>query len=145
VACGQPDFERSDEMYIPEGYGTVFSYILVSDARAFLVFLEAVFDASELGRTEFPDGRIANLRVRIGTSNFMVAEPDKEEFSPMPCAHYIYVEDVDSTFDKAISNGADKIFDAMDMSYGDRQAGVSDPFGNLWWISRRLVEEDYSD
>ena len=132
-------------MYIPEGYGTVFPYIIVADVERFLSFLEAVFDASELGRTTLEDGRIANLRVRVGTSSFMVSEADGTTLEPMPCTHYVYVEDVDGTLQKAIENGATKLFDAADMSYGDRQAGISDPFGNLWWISRRLVEEDYTD
>lgn len=132
-------------MFTPEGYGTVFPYIMVKDARAFMRFLRDVFDASELGRTELPDGRVANMRVRIGRSKFMVAEPESSMLAPMPCAHYVYVEDVDGTLQKAIDNGANKLFEAADMPYGDRQAGISDPFGNLWWISRRLVDEDYKD
>ncbi|MGI9233163.1 MAG: hypothetical protein ACR2RD_05980 [Woeseiaceae bacterium] len=60
-------------MYIPEGYGTVVPYILVAKANDFVEFLKNVFDAHELGRTELPDGRVANLRVRIGTSNFWIA------------------------------------------------------------------------
>lgn len=131
-------------MYIPEGYGTVFPYIIVADVERFLGFLKAVFDASELGRTTLEDGRIANLRVRVGTSSFMMSEPDGSVLEPMRCTHYVYVEDVDGTLQKAIENGATKLYDAADMPYGDRQAGISDPFGNLWWISRRLVEEDYN-
>lgn len=117
-------------MYIPEGYGTVFPYILVADVEKFPSFLTAVFDASELGRTTLEDGRIANLRVRIGTSSFTVSEPDASMLEPMRCTHY--VEDVDGTLQKAIDNGASKLFDAMDMSYGDRQAGIVDPLGNYW-------------
>jgi len=132
-------------MYIPEGYGTVFPYIVVGDARKLMGFLGAVFGATEQGRTELADGRIANLRVTIGTSNFMIAEPDAGVLKPMQCAHYIYVDDVDGTLDKAVANGATKLFDAADMPYGDRQAGISDPFGNLWWISKRLIDEDYKD
>ena len=132
-------------MYIPEGYGTVFSYLLVSDASQLMRFLEAVFDAKELGRTGLPDGRIANMRVNIGTSNFMIAEPQGGTLKPMLSSHYVYVEDVDGTLQKAIDNGAIKLFDAEDMDYGDRQAGITDPLGNYWWISRRLVDEDYAD
>lgn len=132
-------------MYIPEGYGTVFPYIIVANAKAFFGFLRDVFDASELGRTELPDGRVANLRVRIGTSSFMISEAEGGMLKPMPCTHYIYVEDVDGTLQKAVEHGADKLSDAADMDYGDRQAGIVDPFGNYWWISRRLVEEDYVD
>ena len=132
-------------MYIPEGYGTVFPYMIVSDANKFVGFLKSVFAADEIGRTELPNGRVANLRVRIGTSGFMISEADGQMLSTMPGAYYIYVEDVDLTLERALANGANKLFDATDMDYGDRQAGICDPFGNLWWISRRLVEEDYRD
>ena len=61
----------------------------------------------------------------------------------MQAAYYVYVKDADRTFAKALSNGAGKIFDPMDMPYEDRQGGITDPFGNIWWISTRLVEEAY--
>ncbi|MBT8102283.1 MAG: VOC family protein [Gammaproteobacteria bacterium] len=130
-------------MYIPDGYGTVFPYMIVNDANEFIDFLSKVFDAEEVGRTEFPGGRVANARIRIGTSTFMVGEADNENILPMPGSYYVYVEDVDQTLEKAIGNGAVKLFDAADMSYDDRQAGITDPAGNAWWISRRLVDASY--
>ena len=129
-------------MYIPEGYGTVFPYIVVNNMSRFVDFLEAVFDAKELGRTVMPDGRVANCRLRIGTTSFMASEGG-EGFPPLPAAHYIYVEDTDATFAKALAQGATKIMDPMDMPYKDRQGGVIDPCGNYWWISTRLVKEGY--
>jgi len=130
-------------MYIPEGYGTVFPYMLVDRAEALAEFLCAVFGAVVEGKTVFPDGRVANMRVRIGTSAFMISEADGETMKAMPAMYYVYAEDVDSTYDAAIGNGAEKIFEPADMPYKDRQAGVADPSGNIWWISRRLVDEPY--
>jgi PhnB protein len=129
-------------MYIPEGYGTVFPYMVVHQAEKFVDFLKNAFDAKELGRTQIPGGRIANVRVRIGTTTFMVSEAEGD-FKAMAGAYYVYVENVDQTLDQAVSNGAKKMFDPMDMPYRDRQAGVTDPFGNIWWISHRLVNEPY--
>jgi len=129
-------------MYIPEGYGTVFPYIMVNDMNRFVDFLKAVFDAKELGRTVMPDGRVANCRLRIGTTSFM-ASAGGEGFPPMPVMHYIYVEDADATFAQALAHGATKIMEPADMPYEDRQGGVIDPCGNTWWISTRLVEEGY--
>ena len=130
-------------MYIPKGYGTVFPYLLVKDMTRFVNFVTTVFDAKELGRTVMPNGRIANCRMRIGTTSFMVSEPDGEMFKPLPVSHYIYVEDADATFAKAMANGATKVMDVTNMPYEDRQGGVIDPCGNYWWISTRLVEEGY--
>ena len=131
-------------MYIPEGYGTVFPYIFVEDMDRFVDFLKNVFDAKELGRTVIPGRGVANCRIRIGTTSFMASEGG-EGFPPMPVAHYVYVENADATFAKALANGAKKVMDPADMPYGDRQGGVVDPCGNTWWISTRVVEEGYDE
>jgi PhnB protein len=131
-------------VYIPEGYGTVFPYMTVENIESFIAFLKNVFDATELGRT-IMNGRVANCRLRIGTTSFMVSEVDSIDFKPMPSAYYIYVEDTDATFTKALSHGAKRIFDPTNMPYQDRQAGVIDPAGNYWWISTRQVREPYDD
>jgi PhnB protein len=132
-------------MYIPAGYCTVFPYFVVSNAEGFIDFLKNVFDAVELGRTVLPPGRIANARIRIGTSTFMVSESDPEQVKPTSGAYYVYVADADATFAKALAHGAKKMFDPMDMPYQDRQGGVTDPFGNIWWISTHLVPKGYDD
>jgi PhnB protein len=106
-------------------------------------FLSDVFAAEEIGRTTLPNGRIANIRIRIGTSAFMVSDAGDESMKAMPAAYYVYVEDVDDTFENAIACGATKVIEPMDMPYLDRQAGVTDPCGNIWWISRRLVDAPY--
>jgi len=129
-------------MYIPEGYGTVFPYLIVNDIDRFVGFLKTVFDAKELGRTVMPDGRVANCRIRIGTTSFM-ASAGGEGFPPMPAMRYVYVEDTDATFAKALAHGAKNVMNPADMPYGDRQGGVIDPCGNYWWISTRLVKEGY--
>src|SRR5262245_22679259 len=130
-------------MHIPQGYGTVFPYFFVSDAERFVAFLKSAFNATEVGRTETPNGRIANVRVQIGTSRFMVSEASGEGFPPTRGAYYIYVENADATYGKALAHGATKIMEPLDMPYLDRQGGVTDPFGNIWWISTRLVPQGY--
>jgi len=50
--------------------------MIVDDANDFIDFLENVFGAKKVGRTEFPDGRLGNVQARVGTSAFMVGEPD---------------------------------------------------------------------
>ena len=85
-------------MYIPEGYGTVFPYMIVSNANALVEFLSAAFDASVEGKSVMPDGRVANTRVRIGTSTFMIGEASSDGMQAMPGSYYVFVEDVDTTF-----------------------------------------------
>jgi len=132
-------------MYIPEGFGTVFPYFMVEDAEGFITFLKNVFDAVEVGRTVMPPGRIANARIRIGNSTFMVSQVDAAERKPTSGAFYVYVEDADAVYAKALAHGATGMFAPVDMPYQDRQGGVTDPFGNVWWISTHLVPEGYDD
>lgn len=130
-------------MYIPEGFGAVFPYFIVEGAERFAEFLKDAFHAREIGRTVLPNGRIANIRIRVLTSTFMVSEAGEDGLVAMKSANYVYTENVDETFERALSLGATKMFDPRDMPYEDRQGGIVDPFGNIWWISRRLVEKSY--
>ena len=129
-------------MYIPEGYGTVFPYIFASQAGEYLEFLVAGLGASELGRTTAPDGSVANARMRIGTTSFMVSQAG-DQYLPSSAAFYLYVEDADAACARAVEHGAQLIHEPKDMVYGDRQGGVTDPSGNVWWISTRLQHEAY--
>jgi PhnB protein len=130
-------------MYIPPGFGTLFPYLLVSDAVGFVAFLKSAFAATELGRTTMSADRIANARIRIGTTSFMVGEAEGRAYPPMPTAFYLYVEDAHASMARAIAAGARQESPVGDMPYGDRQGGVRDPFGNIWWISQRLIHEPY--
>ena len=129
-------------MYILEGFGTVTPYLFVDGADKFSRFVEGAFGGIEKGRTTRPDGVIANLQMEIGTSMIMVSEAS-DQYPAMQAAYYIYVEDADSAMNQAISAGGVLEMDVADMPYGDRQGGVKDPFGNIWWISQRLVDGPY--
>jgi PhnB protein len=72
----------------------------------------------------------------------MISE-EQDGFGATKGVFYIYVKNADESFARALSYGATKIMEPMDMPYEDRQGGVTDPFGNQWWISTRLVEEPY--
>lgn len=129
-------------MYIPEGYGTVFPYIFASQAAEYLQFLIDGLGATELGRTTAPDGSIANARMRIGSTSFMVSQAGGK-YPASSAAFYLYVEDADAACARAVEHGAQLIHEPMDMDYGDRQGGVRDPSGNVWWISARFQHEPY--
>ena len=128
---------------IPEGFQTVTPYIFSDQPNEFADFLVAAFGGEEVLRTEMPDGRVANLQIRIGTVTLMISQAD-ERFPAMPTSYYIYVDDADASMAAAIAAGASLEMEAMDMFYDDRQGGVKDAFGNIWWISQRLVDEPYS-
>lgn len=130
-------------MYIPPGFGTVTPYFFVEGAERFVAFLVDGLGGTEVLRSLRPDGRIANAQIRIGTSTVMASEAGGA-YRPMPMASYLYVEDAYASMQRALAAGATLEFEAADMPYGDRQGGVRDPHGNLWWISQRLVQAPYS-
>jgi PhnB protein len=81
--------------------------------------------------------RIANAQLRVGDTTIMVSEAGRG-FAAMAASFYIYVADAGSAMDRALAAGAQSVMDVADMPYGDRQGGVRDPWGNIWWISQRL-------
>ncbi|WP_426341058.1 VOC family protein [Pseudoduganella sp. S-14] len=129
-------------MYVPPGFNTITPYCFVRDAERFVAFLVEGLGGQEVVRSKRPDGRIANVQVRIGTSTVMASEAS-EKYPPMPAAFYLYVEDARQSMARALSAGGKLEMEVGDMPYGDRQGGIRDPHGNIWWISQRLVEAPY--
>ncbi len=130
-------------MYVPPGFASVTPYFFLRDAEAFVRFLIAGFGGVEVLRTLRPDGAIANAQVRLGTHTVMVSEASPQ-YPPMSGSYYLYVEDARETMRQALAAGATLEMEVGDMPYGDRQGGVRDPHGNIWWISQRIVEAPYT-
>jgi uncharacterized glyoxalase superfamily protein PhnB len=126
---------------IPEGYHTVTPYLTVQGAETLLEFLQRAFDAVEQERVARADGTIGHAEVRVGDSMVMLAEA-RGEWKPMPSALYLYVKDTDATYRRALEAGACSLMEPADQFYGDRNAGVRDPVGNIWWIATH--KEDIS-
>lgn len=128
-------------MRIPPGFNTVAPYFFADNAAQLVDFLVAGLGGIEILR--HMDGeRIANVQVRLGTSTVMVSEASPA-FPAMPASTYLYVDNADSAMASALAAGARKIMDVADMPYNDRQGGIKDPCGNIWWLSQRLVDGPY--
>ena len=126
----------------PEGFGVVTPYIFADDANAYVDFLKSAFGAVEIGRSLRTDGRIGNCQLRFSTMTLMVSEAS-EAFPACRASFYLYVSDADQAMARALGEGAEGVMDIDDMPYGDRQGGIRDPQGNLWWISQRLTADPY--
>jgi PhnB protein len=112
------------------GFGTVTPRVFVTDPDAQVEFLRAVFDASG----EAQPGRPAEMR--IGDSVIMVSSAVEREL--FPAFLYVYVDDADSTYQRALDAGAISIEGPLDTPYGDRRAMVRDQFGNVYQIAHRV-------
>jgi uncharacterized glyoxalase superfamily protein PhnB len=103
--------------------------MFVSDPKAQIEFLRFVFDATGEVHSDRP------AEIRIGDSLVMVASA--AERGPFPSFLYIYVDDVDGTYRRALTADAVSLEEPLDTPYGDRRAMVRDPFGNVFQIARR--------
>jgi PhnB protein len=119
---------------IPDGYHSVTPYLVVQGVGNLIDFLTQAFDAQEVFRMPRPDGNIAHAEVRIGDSIVMMGEA-MGELKPMPSSIYLYVNDTDAVYKRALQAGATSMMEPADQFYGDRHGGVKDPVGNIWWIA----------
>jgi PhnB protein len=113
----------------PLGFHTVTPRMVVSDASAAVQFLLAVFGGVGEVHADRP------AEIRIGDSLVMVTSAGEREL--FPAFLYVYVEDADSAYHRAVAAGATSIEAPLDTPYGDRRAMVRDPFGNVFQIAHR--------
>jgi len=114
-------------------YRTVTPYLCVRDAEAELTFLTQAFGASQAEIARNEDGTIMHAELRIGDSLVMLGEAN-ERFTAKPAALYLWVDDVDATYEKALAAGAASESAPEDKPYGHRNAGVVDANDVTWWI-----------
>ena len=114
----------------PAGFGSVTPRMFVADPQAQVEFLRAVFDSSGEVHGDRP------AEIRIGDSLVMVSSADARE--PFPAFLYVYVDDVDSTYRRALEAGATSLEPPGDTPYGDRRGMVRDRFGNVYQIAHRI-------
>jgi PhnB protein len=114
----------------PDGWHTVTPRIFTNDVDGLVRFLKAVFDARGEGRGGTP------AEVHIGDSIVMVGDGGGQRVL-MPAFLYVYVEDTDSIYSRAVEGGAVPIEEPKDTPYGDRRATVRDLWGNVWQIATR--------
>lgn len=124
---------------VPEGFHTVTPYLLVEDVPALMAFLKNAFAAEEIMRSAFDDGTVNHAQMRIGDSMVMMGQA-QDEYPPMPTMLYLYVDDVDGVYERALLAGGVSLREPSDQEYGDRAAGVRDRFDNQWWVATPLGE-----
>jgi PhnB protein len=118
---------------IPPNYQTVMPYLIIKGAEQFIDFLKNVFEATETYRVMRDEHTIMHAEAMIGQSTLMLAE-STDKYEPRTAGLFVYVDDADIRFKKAIDAGASVINAVSDQPYG-RSGGVTDPFGNSWWIT----------
>jgi len=132
---------------IPDGYPQVIPYLSVDGASAAIDFYTKVLGAKERMRMPAPGGKIGHAELEIGDSLVMLADvfPDMggktpEALGGTPVTVMVYVEDVDSVFDRAIKAGAKAERPVENQFYGDRAGQFVDPFGHKWFVATHIED-----
>ncbi len=119
---------------IPEGWHTITPRLFAQNADGLIEFLKAAFGAKERPRSDTRSPAelvigdsiliVANAAARPATSSFL----------------YVYVPDVDATYERALNAGARSVEEPKDMHYGDRRPTIEDGFGNTWQIATHIED-----
>ena len=132
---------------IPDDYPRVIPYLSVDDGNAAIAFYTDVFGAKERVRMPGPGGKVGHAELEIGDSIIMLADafPDMGGKSPKtiggtPVTIMVYVEDVDSVYDRALKAGASVDRKVEDQFYGDRAGSFVDPFGHRWHVATHVED-----
>jgi uncharacterized glyoxalase superfamily protein PhnB len=129
---------------IPDGFHTANVFLHVEDARKQIAFLEQAFGGQEIHRSAGPDGNIVHAEVRLGDSVVMIGQ-GSGAWKPRPCTVYMYVEDVDAVYRRAVETGAKSLSEPKDQFYGDRNAGLEDGNGNWWWVATHVEDVSHEE
>ena len=125
---------------IPEGSRSVTPYLTIQGAADAIAFYKEAFGAEEICRMVNPeDGKVMHAEIRIGGCPVFLGEecPSYQILGPKSLGGstvgiHLYVEDVDSAFERAKAAGAEVEMPLMDAFWGDRYGKLVDPFGHKW-------------
>ena len=116
--------------HIRHGFGAVRPYLYGRlDAAD---FVQQVFDAEILEKLP---GKGYHLEARIGDSAIVIEACEPSHPTAKPASIYVYVDDVDATYARAIKFGAVSVSPPEDKPYQERACGVKDSYGNTWYIA----------
>jgi PhnB protein len=131
---------------IPEGYHSITPYLTCKSSAQAIDFYKSIFGATEIMRMTGPDGKIGHAELQIGDSRIMLAD----EFpgmnaAPTPgaknaCGLFLYLENVDATFNRAVTAGATVDMPLANQFWGDRYGKLTDPSGHQWGLAQHVED-----
>lgn len=125
--------------YKPTGYNSVSPYFIVAGAQKLIDLLSEIFEVQLKRRFEGPDGKIVHAEIRVEDSILMLADAN-EKYPPVPMVLHVYVENVDLTFEKAISKGCEVVHPPRAQEGDpDRRGTFTDFAGNMWSVSTQTT------
>jgi len=120
---------------VPEGFHTVTPYIVVKNASAFIDFIKDAFNGKQTFLMKDNNGLVMHATVTIGDSTIMISDFMDNMQQQQNAMLYLYLDDVDTVYNRAIDAHATSVREPTDEFYGDRAGAVKDAWGNVWWIA----------
>jgi PhnB protein len=125
---------------IPEGYRSVTPHLVLDNAAPALDWYKKALGAEEIARAAGPDGKIMHAVLQIGDSRIFFNDPmmggkGPKEIGGSPASLWLYVEDCDAVFQRAVNAGAQTGMPMADQFWGDRCGSIQDPYGYSWTIA----------
>lgn len=132
---------------IPDTYPRVTPHLSIEDCAAALDFYQNVLGATVRMRMDAPGGLVAHAEIVLGTSVIMIgdaalpnSDPSPRKLGGTPVSLFVYVEDVDEVFRRAVDAGAESVSEPEYHFYGDRVATIDDPFGHRWNLATHVED-----
>ncbi len=127
---------------IPEGLRSVTPALTIDGCAEAIEFYKKALGAVEVDRAPDPSGKkVWHARIRIGDSAVFVNDAFPEMgASAAPASLWIYSNDVDAAFKRAVDAGAEVKMPLADMFWGDRMGSVVDRWGNRWTFAQRVKD-----
>ena len=123
---------------IPKGYHTVTPSLTQESAQRTIDFCKQAFGAKLRMKIAGPSGRIMHAEIQIGDSVVMLTDAIRDPAEP--ASLFLYVEDVDKAFARAVKAGATPVMPPANMFWGDRFGALTDPFGNKWALATHVED-----
>lgn len=122
-------------MPIPTQYQTAVPYLILHNCGSFIEFMQTLFtsEVTEIHHRDEAKTIVMHAELKIGNATIMCADAT-EEYKAQTAGIFIYVDNADDSYHKAINLGCTTIMPLVDQHYG-RTCGVQDTFGNTWWIT----------
>jgi PhnB protein len=135
---------------IPDGYHSITPQLTLDNAAQTIDWYKNALGAEEVSRSVGPDGKIMHAELKIGNSRFMVNDvmmggKGPQAFGGSPASLWVYVEDSDALFNRAVGAGAKVKMPLADQFWGDRGGAVADPAGYTWWIATRKEDLTHAE
>ena len=127
---------------VPVGYHTLTPQLILDNAAATIEWYKRALGAEEVSRSLGPDGKIMHAEIRIGDSRVtmndaMMGSKGPKAYGGSPASFWLYVDNSDALFNRAVGAGATVQMPMADQFWGDRAGAVADPEGFTWWIATR--------